>query len=321
MVNGNTWPYQTVEQQRYRFRFLNGCQSRFLILDFNQIPGVEVWQIGNEGGYLAAPVNITANHGNLLLMALAERADVIVDFTNVPPGEYVLGNVGPDEPFGGGIPDQDFDVSDADSTGQVMQFRVVPAVAADPSTPPMFLQFPAILPLPPESVTRPLALIEVMGEGYDAGGALAEGPVEAVLGNVEAGTAVERKWMEPVTETPAVGATEVWEFYNTTGDAHPMHIHEIVFEVVNREGLMLDVNGEVIEPIQTDGVVTPPEPWETGFKDTVIAYPGQVTRVRAQFNTPGQFVWHCHIVEHEDNEMMRPFRIGPEQPGQPVPMA
>ena len=60
MVNGNTWPFQTVEQRRYRFRFLNGCQSRFLILDFSQIPGVEVWQIGNEGGFLAAPVNLTA---------------------------------------------------------------------------------------------------------------------------------------------------------------------------------------------------------------------------------------------------------------------
>ena len=63
---------------------------------------------------------------------------------------------------------------------------------------------------------------------------------------------------------------------------------------------------------------TPPEPWETGFKDTVTAYPGQVTRVRAQFNIPGQYVWHCHIVEHEDNEMMRPYRIGPVQPGQPA---
>ena len=123
--------------------------------------------------------------------------------------------------------------------------------------------------------------------------------------------------MEPVTENPAVGATEMWEFYNTTGDAHPMHVHEMVFEVVNREGLVLDDDDEVVAPIQLDGVITPPEPWETGFKDTVIAYPGQVTRVQAQFNTPGQFVWHCHIVEHEDNEMMRPFRIGPEQDGQP----
>ncbi|UCF63653.1 MAG: multicopper oxidase domain-containing protein, partial [bacterium] len=320
MINGNTWPFQVVEQRRYRFRFLNGCQSRFLILDFNQIPGVEVWAIGNEGGFLAAPVNLTATNGNRLLMGLAERADLIVDFTNVPVGNYVLGNVGPDEPFGGGVPGLDFPVADPTSTGQIMQFRVVPAVAPDPTTPPQFMQLPAIAPLPVETVTRQLALIEMMGEGVDANGTPTEGPVEALLGTVEAGIKVERKWMEPVTENPAVGATEVWEFYNTTGDAHPMHIHEIVFEVVNREGLVLDAAGEVVEPIQLDGVITPPETWETGFKDTVTAYPGQVTRVRAQFTNPGQFVWHCHIVEHEDNEMMRPFRVGPAQPGQPAAM-
>jgi FtsP/CotA-like multicopper oxidase with cupredoxin domain len=127
---------------------------------------------------------------------------------------------------------------------------------------------------------------------------------------------MKREWMDPVTENPAVGATEVWELYNTTADAHPMHIHEITFEVVNREGLVLE-GEEVKIPIELDGNVSPPEAWESGFKDTVIAYPGQVTRVRARFGTPGQFVWHCHIVEHEDNEMMRPYRIGPLQPGQP----
>ena len=124
-------------------------------------------------------------------------------------------------------------------------------------------------------------------------------------------------WTDPVTENPAVGATEVWELYNTTADAHPMHIHEIAFEVVNRQDLVLTTRARSPQPIQLDGEPTAPEPWENGFKDTVIAYPGQVTRVKAQFNTPGQFVWHCHIVEHEDNEMMRPYRIGPPQPGQP----
>jgi len=320
MVNGNTWPFQTVEQRRYRVRFLNGCDSRFLILDFSQIPGVEVWQIGNEGGFLAAPVNITAL-GNQLLLGLAERADMIVDFTNVPVGNYVLGNVGPDEPFGGGVPGVDFPVADPASTGQIMQFNVVPALAPDPTTPPMFLTLPAIAPLPVETVTRPLALIEKMGMGYDKDGNMVDGPVEALLGTVEAGMAVEKMWMEPVTENPVVGVTEVWEFYNTTGDAHPMHVHEVVFEVVNRQGLLLDAAGDVVQPIQLHGVVTPPEPWESGFKDTVTAYPGQVTRIRAQFKTPGQFVWHCHIVSHEDNEMMRPYRIGPVQPGQPEPMS
>ena len=317
MVNGNTWPFQTVERRRYRFRFLNGCQSRFLILDFNAIPGVEVWQIGNEGGFLAAPVNVTADHGNRLLMGLAERADTIVDFSNVPAGNYVLGNVGPDEPFGGGVPGVDFPVADPGSTGQVIQFRVVSAVGADDTTPPQYLQLPAISPLPAATLTRQLALIEEASEGADEEGEEVEGPVEALLGTVTAGVFTKRKWMDAVTENPTTGATEVWEIYNTTADAHPMHIHEVAFEVIDREGLILNTEGEVAEPIQLDGTKSPPEPWETGVKDTVIAYPGQVTRVKARFTTPGQYVWHCHIVEHEDNEMMRPYRIGPAQPGQP----
>ena len=308
VVNGRTWPFLDVEQRRYRFRFLNGCQSRFLILDFSNIPNVEVWQIGNEGGFLAAPVNITADHGNQLLMGLAERADLIVDFTNVPEGSHILANVGPDEPFGG-FPTP---ASDPDSTGQVMAFNVGPAVAPDPTTPPQFLVLPALAPLPAETFTRPLALIEMMSNVHD-------GPSEAVLGNVDGdGMAMHKMWADPVSENPNVGDTEVWEFYNFTADAHPMHIHEITFEVVNREGLVLDPDtGEPVQPVELTGTIRPPEAWENGLKDTVIAYPGEVTRLRAKFDTPGQFVWHCHIVEHEDNEMMRPYRIGPVQPGQP----
>ncbi|HEU5205963.1 MAG TPA: multicopper oxidase [Candidatus Limnocylindrales bacterium] len=312
MVNGNTWPYQTVERRRYRFRFLNGCQSRFLILDFNAIPGVEAWQIGNEGGFLAAPVNLTADHGNRLLMGLAERADVIVDFTNVPVGNYVLGNVGPDEPFGGGVPGDDFDMADPDSTGQVLQFRVVPAIAPDPTTPPQFLVLPPLAPLPAPKTTRRLALIEMMSEveGHD-------GPSEAMLGRVDADDMPEHQmWSEAVTENPEVGDTEVWEYYNFTADAHPMHVHEVTFEVVNRQELESH-DGETVPPARLVGDPRPPEAWESGVKDTVIAYPGEVTRIKARFDTPGQFVWHCHIVEHEDNEMMRPYRIGPVQPGQP----
>jgi FtsP/CotA-like multicopper oxidase with cupredoxin domain len=318
MVNGNTWPFQTVEKRRYRFRFLNGCQSRFLILDFNEIPGVRVWQIRNEGGFLATPVNITDGYDNRLLMSLAERADVIVDFTDVPVGSYVLGNVGPDEPFGGGIPGVDFPVADIDSTGQVMQFRVVPRVGADPTTPAQFLRLPALAPLPKPHRTRPLALIEKMGMGEDANGEEVEGPVEALLGTVENGMPIEYMWMDAVTEHPRVGDTEVWEFYNTTGDAHPMHVHEVTSEVVNRESLALDPEtGEPALPLTPNGAKRPPEPWETGVKDTVIAYPGEVTRVKATFGTRGTFVWHCHIVEHEDNEMMRPYQIGLRRFGQP----
>jgi FtsP/CotA-like multicopper oxidase with cupredoxin domain len=131
-----------------------------------------------------------------------------------------------------------------------------------------------------------------------------------------------------VTENPAVGSTELWEIYNTTEDAHPIHIHELAFEVVDRQPIDVipaeeefaaatDDLPSVVVSIPPDSSPRPPEEGELGVKDTVISYPGEVTRLRASFLTAGQYVWHCHIVEHEDNEMMRPLRIGPVQPGQP----
>jgi len=246
-------------------------------------------------------------------MGLAERADLIVDFTNVPIGNYVLGNLGPDEPFGGGVPGLDFDVADVATTGQILQFNVVPALAPDLTTPPQFLALPALVPLPAPIRTRQLALLEEMSGFWD-------GPAAALLGTVDdSGKAVHQMWADPVTENPSVGDTEVWELYNFTADAHPMHVHEVVFEVVDRQPITFKEHmGHVTEVQLTPNVpARPPEAWESGYKDTVIAYPGEVTRIRAQFITPGQFVWHCHIVEHEDNEMMRPYRIGPPQPGQP----
>jgi spore coat protein A len=309
MVNGTTWPFLTVEARRYRLRFLNGCQSRFLILDFSSVPAVEVWQIGNDGGFLAAPVNLTAAYNGSVLMSPAERADLIVDFTSVPLGTYVLGNVGPDEPYGGGDAGVDFSPADPATTGQVLQFRVVPSLAADPTTPPQFLTLPPLEPMPAASVTRKLALMEEMSMYFD------DTPAEALLGTVsEGGGLTPLMWMDPVTENPAVGAVEIWELYNATEDAHPIHVHEVKFQLVNRQPITVD---ESARTVNVNGPVREPEPWETGFKDTMISYPGEVTRIRAQFVIPGQYVWHCHVVEHEDNEMMRPYRIGPVQPGQP----
>jgi len=283
VVNGRTWPFLEVEQRRYRFRFLNGCNSRFLILKFDN--GLPFWQIGTEGGFLPAPVQL-----NQLLMGLAERADVIVDFTNVPVGtEIILQNLGPDEPFGGGSPGVDFDPADPSTTGQVMQFRVVSATSVDTSRDPARLTLPAFQPLGPASNTRQVSL-------HEQENAALEIPVAAFLGD---GTTI-KAWDDPITENPALNSTEVWEIANFTVDAHPIHIHEVQFQVVNRQ------------PI--GGASRAPETWETGFKDTVIAYPGEITRVKALFDRPGLFVWHCHIVEHEDNEMMRPYFIGPNPP-------
>ena len=309
MVNGNTWPFLNVQQRRYRFRFLNGCQSRFLILDFSNIPGVEVWQIGNEGGFLAAPVNLTADNSNQLLMGLAERADLIVDFTNVPVRVSTSSPTSArTSPSAAASPRDDFDIADPDTTGQIMEFRVGPAVAPDPTTPPQFLVLPAIAPLP-----APRHDTSAGAPGDDVRGSGTDRRRPCWAPSMCDGNPEHKMWADPVTENPNVGDTETWEFYNFTADAHPMHVHEIAFEVVDRQALVSNEDGETVPPARLVGDPRPPEAWETGFKDTVIAYPGEVTRLRAKFDNPGQFVWHCHIVEHEDNEMMRPYRIGPVQ--------
>ena len=290
VVNGRTWPYLEVEPRRYRFRLLNGCNARFLILKFSD-PALSFWQIGSDGGFLPAPVQLSE-----LLMSPAERMDVIVDFSVLPPGtEVIMQNLAPDEPYGGGEPPGDFDAADPETTGQVMQFRVVAPTGVDRSTPPELLVLPAFTPLGPASNTRQVSLNEA-----DSGVLDDVGPREALLGTLSGGVPLPLEWKDAITENPALGATEVWEIHNFTADAHPIHIHEVQFQVVDRQPF--------------GGAARPPEANETGLKDTVTAYPGEITRVRVTFDLPGLYVWHCHIVEHEDNEMMRPFFIGPMAP-------
>jgi FtsP/CotA-like multicopper oxidase with cupredoxin domain len=308
VVNGKTWPFLEVEARRYRFRFLNGSQSRFLILTTDL--AVPMWQIGADGGFLPAP-ELRAE----ILLGPAERSDTIVDFTNVPVNTTVtLVNLGPDEPFGGGVPGVDFPISDPNTTGQVMQFRVV-AATGDPSTPAGELVLPAPAPLPAATNVRQVSLNELDSATVCVNptlrelscavpGALPFGPQSATLGTVmfDAATGtwmgMPMMWTEPISENPALGATETWEIFNFTVDAHPIHIHEVQFQIVNRE-------------VIGSGAPRGPDPGESGRKDTVIAYPGEITRVRATYDQAGLFVWHCHILEHEDNEMMRPYRIGP----------
>ena len=321
VVNGRTWPYLNVEARRYRFRLLNGSDSRFFILKLsNDLP---IWQIGNDGGFLPKPVKLST-----LLLAPAERADIIIDFAEVKKEKtFTLQNIGPDEPFGGGAPGVDFAMADPDSTGQVMEFRVgKPALRFDPATPPRFLTLPNITRIPGKPVVRKLSLNELMSmsvfipvnengdpvfdsegnlvsvPGPEGDGVAAFGPAQARLGTINPdGSGNPLAWSDPITENPAVNRTEIWEIANFTADAHPIHLHQIQFEIVNREFM---------------GVVTGPEPGEKGFKDTVIAYPGDegdnpgITRVKVKFDIPGLFVWHCHILSHEDNEMMRPLCVG-----------
>jgi bilirubin oxidase len=295
LVNGKTWPVLEVEPRRYRFRILNGSNGRFLILKLVTgdpearpgAPALPLVQIGADGGFLPAPAPL----GEILL-GPAERADVIVDFGGMPPGtEVYLINEGPDEPFGGGVAGVDFPYADPATTGQVMKFVVGALTSVDTSV------IPSALPTPPkpgaETTTRQVSLNEAESTFEDF-----DGPVAALLGTLAPdGSGTSLGWDAPITENPAVGAIEVWEMHNFTEDAHPIHIHEVLFEVVDRQPL-------------DGGAAQGPEAGETGLKDTVIAYPGQVTRVRAHFDRAGLFVWHCHLVEHEDHEMMRPYRIG-----------
>lgn len=296
VVNGRTWPVLSVEPRRYRFRLLNGCNSRFLILKIVSDPlasrpvtaAVPFWQIGTEGGFLPSPVRLDD-----LLIAPAERADAIVDFTGVPVGtELYLINEGPDEPFGSGHPGDGFEAADPTSTGQVMKLVVVPLASTDTSVPPSQLTLPSFTPLGAATATRQVSLNE-----EDSSVLEGVGPREAELGTLdESGNPVLLGWDHPITENPALGATEVWEIHNFTEDAHPIHIHEVQFQVVDRQPF--------------EGGPRPPESWETGYKDTVIVYPDEITRVKALFDLAGLYVWHCHILEHEDNEMMRPYRVG-----------
>lgn len=295
VVNGRTWPLLRVEKRRYRFRILNASNARFMILKLdNDLP---FWQIGGDGGFLPRPVQL-----GQLLMAPAERADVIVDFSAVKPGtRIVLRNLGPDEPFGGGTPGVDFPSADPGTTGQVMQFMVVGATSPDLSTPPSELQLPAPPDLGPVTRRRQVSFNEL-----DSALLPGVGPRIGLVGTVDLfnpalPAGVPLRWMSPVTETPASGTTEIWEIYDFTEDAHPFHIHQVQFEVLNRESF--------IPTAPTFGQVRAPEAWETGRKDVLVVYPGEITRFKAHFDVPGRYVWHCHIFEHEDNEMMRPLQV------------
>jgi bilirubin oxidase len=293
VVNGRTWPSLTVEPRRYRFRLLNSSNTRVYMLRITADPlaprpamsALPMWQIGSDGGFLPVPVQ----QGSIRL-APAERADVIVDFTGITAGTRLyLINEGPDEPFGGGEPGTDFEPADVRTTGQVMRFVVGALTGQDRSTRPDQLHLPAFQGVGPSSATRRLSLNEMASASFDA-------PVMGMLGTVDsAGNPVELGWGAPVTERLRRGVTETWELHNFTEDAHPIHLHLVQFQVVDRRPF--------------GGAARPPEAGERGYKDTVVALPSEITRVRATFDTAGRYVWHCHIIDHEDNEMMRPYIV------------
>ncbi len=118
-----------------------------------------------------------------------------------------------------------------------------------------------------------------------------------------------KMWADPVTEVIPKNTVELWEFYNFTADAHPIHLHQVQFQVANRQRMAPVDEDDMPKPVTLLPGLIAPEEWESGRLDTFIAYPRMVTRIRVMFDLPGRYVWHCHILEHEDNEMMRPLDV------------
>ncbi len=330
-VNGKAWPYLNVEPRKYRFRFLDGAQARFFSLGLSErmtgAPGPAFHQIGSDGGYLAEPVLLN-DPNNIasprLLMAPGERCDVVIDFSAYAPGtEFVLRN-NAKAPYPAGA------AADPQTVGQIMLFRVVPPTGPDESVIPPMLATVNRISNP--TVTRVMTLNEIMGQG---------GPLAALLNGMTFHDT-------PATEYPTLGSTEMWEVVNLTGDAHPIHLHLVQFQLLNRQKVNIKrydrafmaanpvIPTDSYVPVPVDpylkGKPIPPDANERGWKDTYRMNPGEVTRVLIRFAPqdespafafdataePG-YVWHCHILEHEENDMMRPYHlVAPAAQAQPV---
>jgi spore coat protein A, manganese oxidase len=307
IVNGKVWPFVEVEPRRYRLRILNGCDSR--VLKLSLVPSLPFAVLGMEGDHL--PGNIAPVVIRDLTLGPAERFDVIVDFSQAPGRTVTMTNTGAKKPFPKGTP------PNPRTDGQVLQFRVSSGFVSDPTPPPSALVLNgSAVPTPaPNTPVRSVLLFEAEDE-FDR--------PTPLLGTVDpvSGTGTAHLWTdEPPTEQPTQNVPEYWDIYNTTGDTHPIHLHEVLFQVVSRQKFKWTARDDVmlhhhtltpgphITNIARQGSIKAPPTWETGRKDTVLCPPREITRIRVRFPTKGRFVWHCHILEHEDNEMMRPLKV------------
>ncbi len=320
LVNGKVWPYLNVEPRKYRFRVLEGSNARFYSLAladrFTGAPGPAFYQIATDGGYLAEPVLLNDPndmHSPRLVMGPGERAEVVIDFSAYAPGaELVLKNTAK-APFPNG------EVADPQTVGQIMLFRVVPPTGPDDSVLPA--QLATVNRLSNPTVTRVMTLNEMEAEGGPIGALLNGMPFDAVG-----------------TEYPSLGTTEMWEVVNMTGDSHPIHLHLVQFQLLNRQRInvqryehaftqanpVMPAQSYVPVPVEPylKGKPKPADPNERGWKDTFRMNPGEVSRILVRFAPqddspayvfdataePG-YVWHCHILEHEENDMMRPYHL------------
>lgn len=313
MVNGTPWPVMDVEPRKYRFRLLNGSDSRFYVLQLDTGGGILV--VGTELGLLPAAVEVER-----LPFAPGERYDIVLDFTGMAGATVTVLNNSTDGAFRGFgtgtgpttvVTNRPTDPAlgrptNPDSTGKLMQFRVSrPLSRVKNAT--VAAGTPLGPALPKLSTTRTRGVMAFHGTD-------GQGRGMEMLGSLAEGTAM---WDDPVTEVVTKGTTEIWEFYNTGPVAHPIHLHLVDFQVLDRASFtytsmpmpMSDGGTGAMITITGTGTPRPPELYEVGRKDTVICYPGEVTRFIANFDRAGHYVWHCHILHHEDHMMMRPLLV------------
>lgn len=275
LVNGKVWPYLSVKARKYRFRILNGSNSRNYNLLFSGaaeqiLPSMN--QIGSDGGFLERPIKLDS-----LSLWPAERADVVVDFTGLENQTYTLLNDAVPS-FGTPLP-------------EIMQFRVSDEPVKDFSSLPSRLAH-----ITPISVKNAKQRSITIAAGQDEYGRL--------MLMLE-----DKMWTDPVTIRAELGSTEVWNIINTGAGIHPIHVHLVQFQVLDRQPF--DVQQYTAAgTLKFTGPAVLPDVNEGGWKDTVKAPPGNVTRFAARFGDhTGIYPFHCHILEHEDHDMMRPYEV------------
>jgi len=278
MVNGKVWPYLEVDRGKYRFRLLNGSGSRVYTLSLDPPSGSLTFTvIGNEGGLLEAP----AYGVGALTLGPGERYDVIVDFAGYAAGTEILLSNSAAAPY----PDGAVDVT------RVMKF-VVDENTGDTDAIPGTLRTIERLQEGDAVMTRDL---ELKKTGLDACG--------------RSFWEINGLGWDDITEEPVLGTTEIWRFINDSGVSHPMHMHLVFFQILDRDGFSRDGMGNIVP----DGNPQAPPAEESGWKDTAMVGPNEILRVIARFDDyTGLYAYHCHILEHEDHEMMRQFNVVPE---------
>ena len=343
VVNGKVWPVLVVQPDAYRFRVISGSNARTyrLVLVGGGEPQLDrITQIGTDHGLLRIPTALPADG---LTLASAERADLIVDFSDLDPGtEFTLLNTA-SAPFdGASYPAAEAEHA-ADLDGllpypQVMRFRVaageprsrpIPRALADDYEPPSEVELEgaprrAILLIERELQDGPNMLtMRELGPAEEN----ANGPLITISdGEVTTRHRVVAAHFEDTTNFfPMLGRYEIWQLINLTGDTHPIHLHLDPFQILARQAISYEIpEGGIEDRDLTATIKLERDPDddldhaiddnERGLKDTIRVNPKELVELAVRFNTySGRYMYHCHILEHEDRDMMRPFVTMPPE--------